>query len=138
MFGQATNTSSQYNSQRYHPAWGSLVRDYLAIMSSSVSSERAFSQGGITISKRRSRLKGDIVEALQCIKCAIWHDLLFCERVPSSISEAVETSDQEPDRDDAGTGGDLEEKSDDEDVSWDGLLIEDEDNDDELQYWSEN
>ncbi len=107
-------------------------------MSSSVSSERAFSQGGITISKRRSRLKGDIVEALQCIKCAIRHDLLFRERAPSSISEAVETSDQEPDRDDAGTGGDLEEKSDDEDVSWDGLLIEDEDNDDELQYWSEN
>ena len=29
-------------------------------MSSSVSSERAFSQGGITTSKRRSRLKGDI------------------------------------------------------------------------------
>ncbi len=138
MFGQATNTSSQYNSQRYHPAWGSLARDYLAIMSSSVSSERAFSQGRITISKRRSRLKGDIVEALQCIKCAIRHDLLFRERAPSSISEAVETSDQEPDRDDAGTGGDLEEKSDDEDVSWDGLLIEDEDNDDELQYWSEN
>ncbi len=51
--------------------------DYLAIMLSSVSSERAFSQGGITISKRRSHLKGDIVEALQCIKCAIWHDLLF-------------------------------------------------------------
>ena len=138
MFGQATNTSSQYNSQRYHPVWGSLARDYLAIMSSSVSSERAFSQGGITISKRRSRLKGDIVEALQCIKCAIRHDLLFRERAPSSISEAVETSDQEPDRDDAETGGDLEEKSDDEDVSWDGLLIEDEDNDDELQYWSEN
>src|SRR5258708_11831166 len=116
MFGQATNTSSQYNSQRYHPMWGSLTRDYLAIMSSSVSSERAFSQGGITISKRRSRLKGDIVEALQCIKCAIRHDLLFREHTPSSISEAVETSDQEPDRDHAGTGGDLEKKADDKDI----------------------
>lgn len=46
-------------------------------MSCSVSSERAFSQGGITISKRRSRLKGDIVEALQCLKCLLRHDLLF-------------------------------------------------------------
>ena len=39
------------NSSRYHPAWASLARDYLSIMSSSVSSERAFSQGGITINK---------------------------------------------------------------------------------------
>jgi hypothetical protein len=60
----------QMNAHRY-PVWGSLARDYLSVMASSVSSERAFSQGGITISKRRSSLKGDIVEALQCIKCAI-------------------------------------------------------------------
>ena len=92
-------------------------------MSSSVSSEHAFLQGGITISKWRSRLKGDIVEALQCIKCAIRHDLLFREPAPSSRSE--ETSDQE--LEDAGTRedkGDLEES--DEEISWDGLLIEDE------------
>jgi hAT family C-terminal dimerisation region len=98
-------------------------------MLSSVSSERAFSQGGITISKRRSRLKGDIVEALQCIKCAIRHDLLFREPAPSSISEAEETSDQEPEN--AGARGDLGdgdlEDSDVEEVSWDTLLIEDED-----------
>ena len=61
----------QVNSSRYHPTWGSLARDHLSIMSSSVSSERAFSQGGITISKWRNRLKGDIVEMLQCVKCAI-------------------------------------------------------------------
>lgn len=104
-------------------------------MSSSVSSERVFSQGGITISKRRSRLKGDIVEALQCIKCAIRHDLLFQEPAPSSISEdAEETSDQEPDGANArGDFGDIEE-SDVEDLSWDGLLIEDED---EILYSSE-
>ncbi|KAI9508107.1 hypothetical protein F5148DRAFT_968869, partial [Russula earlei] len=58
-----------------HPTWGSLVWDYLEIMSSSVLSEHAFLQGGITISKCCSHLKGDIVEALQCIKCAIQHDL---------------------------------------------------------------
>jgi hypothetical protein len=98
-------------------------------MSSSISSEHAFSQGGITISKWRSRLKGDIVEALQCIKCVIRHDLLFCEPAPSSISEADETSDQELEESGArGDPGDLEE-SDVEEFSWDGLLIEDEDED---------
>ena len=35
-------------------------------MASSVSSERTFSAAGITISKRRSRLKADIVKALEC------------------------------------------------------------------------
>lgn len=108
-------------------------------MSSSVSSERAFSQGGITISKRRNRLKGDIVEALQCIKCAIRHDLLFREHAPSSISEAEEISDQE--LKDAGAGEDVggvegSDRSDVEDLSWDGLLI-DGDDDDETVYWSE-
>jgi hypothetical protein len=93
----------QYNSQRYHPAWGSLAQDYLAIILSSVSSERAFSQGGITISKWHSCLKGNIVEALQCIKCAIWHDLLFREPAPSSISEAKETCDK--DQEDVGEEG---------------------------------
>ena len=56
-------------------------------MASSVSSERAFSQGGITITKRCSRLKGDIVEALQCLKCSIRHDLLFRAPAPSSLVE---------------------------------------------------
>ena len=61
----------RYNSQHYYPAWGFLAQDYLEIMSSSVSSKHAFSQGGITISKCCNGLKSDIVEALQCIKCAI-------------------------------------------------------------------
>ena len=56
-------------------------------MASLVSSEYAFSQGGITISKWCSRFKGNIVEALQCIKCALCHDLLFCEPGPSSLIE---------------------------------------------------
>ena len=37
-------------------------------MASSVASEQAFSAAGITISKRRNCLDGDIVEALQCLK----------------------------------------------------------------------
>ncbi len=59
-------------------------------MAMSVSSERAFLQGSITISKRCNRLKGDIVEALQCLKCFIWHDLLFREMGPSSAIETAE------------------------------------------------
>ena len=77
------------------------------------------------------------MEALQCIKCVIWHDLLFQEPAPSLISEAEETSDQELDNVGArGDLGDLEE-SDVEELSWDGLLIEDEDEDEETMYWSE-
>ena len=59
--------------------WGSLARDYLSIMASSVSSERAFSSAGITLSKRRNRLQGDIVEALQFMKCLYNQDLIFRE-----------------------------------------------------------
>ena len=55
-------------------------------MASSTSSERAFSSAGITISKRRNRLKADIVEALQYLKSCIHHSLLFRES-PSSVVE---------------------------------------------------
>jgi hypothetical protein len=37
-------------------------------MASSVYSESAFSSAGITLTKRRNRLKGDVVEALQVLK----------------------------------------------------------------------
>lgn len=56
-------------------------------MASSVSSERAFSSAGITISKRRNRLKGDIVEALQFLKVFFRSDLIFREPQPCSILE---------------------------------------------------
>lgn len=113
----------KFNGHRY-PVWSSLARDYLSIMASSVSSERAFSQGGITISKRRSRLKGDIVEALQCIKCAIRHELLFREAAPSSVVEGqMEECEDEDDEDDA----EAAEGSEVDDEAWDALLIEEED-----------
>jgi hypothetical protein len=97
-------------------------------MSSSVSSERAFLQGGITISKCRNCLKGDIVEALQCVKCAIRHELLFREPAPSSILEAEESNDQEPENVSTRDSGEpADDESDIEEVSWDGLLIEDKD-----------
>ena len=62
-------------------------------MASSVSSERAFSSAGIMISKRRNRLKGDIVEALQCLKCLYHHDLIFREVIDSSVIEKELDSD---------------------------------------------
>ncbi|KAI9508592.1 hypothetical protein F5148DRAFT_979598, partial [Russula earlei] len=65
-----------------------LTWDYLEIMSSSVSSKCAFLQGGITISKHCSCLKGNIVEALQCMKCVIQHDLLFQE--PAVMNHILE------------------------------------------------
>lgn len=64
-----------------------MAADHLAIMASSVSSERAFSSAGLTITKLHSRLKGDIVEALQGLKAAMRTDMLTREPQPSSIIE---------------------------------------------------
>jgi hypothetical protein len=69
----------------------------LPIMASSVSSERAFSSAGITITKRRNRLKPDIVEALQFLKCLYHHNLLFREEANTQLE--VEESDH-PDTED--------------------------------------
>ena len=98
-------------------------------MAASVSSECAFLWGGITITKQWNCFNGHIVEALQCVKCAIWHDLLFQEPGPSSILEAKVTND------DSGTSGDSSNNE--EEVSkvegWNNLLLEEvSDNDDLL------
>jgi hypothetical protein len=92
-------------------------------MASSVSSERAFSQGGITITKRRSRLKGDIVEALQVMKCSLRNNLIFPEPGPSSASE-IEPRDIYDLYDDevSENGGD---EDDGEEEPWDNLLLDD-------------
>ena len=84
----STDILPEINSSRF-PVWASLAKDYLSIMGSSVSSERAFSSAGITISKRRNRLKGDVVEALQFIKCLLRKELIYREPQPSSILEQV-------------------------------------------------
>ncbi|OJT14236.1 hypothetical protein TRAPUB_9209 [Trametes pubescens] len=70
-----------------YPVWASLVRDYLSVMAVSVSSERAFSAAGITVTKCCSCLKADIVEAPQCLQSLLFHQLLFPE-LPSSLVEA--------------------------------------------------
>ncbi|EMD31003.1 hypothetical protein CERSUDRAFT_69644 [Gelatoporia subvermispora B] len=71
----------------HYPVWASLARDYLAIMATSVSSKRTFSSAGITITKWRNRLKGDIVEALQLLKSALRKSLFLFECGPSSTTE---------------------------------------------------
>ena len=58
-------------------------------MASSVSSERALSSARITISKRRNCLKGDIVEALQCLKCMIRKNLIFQQDPTLTIAKEM-------------------------------------------------
>ena len=96
-------------------------------MASSVSSERAFSSASITISKHRNRLKGIIVEALQCLKCLYHNDLIFRE----VIMALEETLDMEKDELlDPVIGVDVEKDSDKE-FSWDSILDDDNDVDDD-------
>jgi len=91
-------------------------------MASSVSSERAFSSAGITISKRRNRLKGDIVEALECIKCLLHHNLIFR---PTVTLEQIENEleDVEVDEELVGFREIVEES---EGFTWDALLDDEE------------
>ena len=51
-----------------YPVLSRLARDVLAIQVSTVASESAFSSSGCIVSKVRSRLEPDIVEALVCTK----------------------------------------------------------------------
>jgi len=70
-------------------------------MGSSVSSERAFSVAGITISKRRNRLKKDIVEALEFLKCLYVKGLIFRELPLTSNKEFdIEDDDGSPEWED--------------------------------------
>jgi hypothetical protein len=88
-------------------------------MASSVSSERAFSSAGITLSKRRNRLKGDIVEALQCLKCMYHNDLIFRDVV---VATEEEENLEEMDVELAGGADDVAEG-----FTWDQLLADDDD-----------
>lgn len=109
------------NAETY-PTWASIARDYLAIMGSSVSSERAFSSAGITISKRRNRLKPDIVEALQFRKSLIHHNIIFREVPMSKLEDESEALENEED---------IEGMTIDNEVlgadSWDAILADEED-----------
>ena len=74
------------------------------------------------------------MEALQCIKCGIQHNLLFWEAALSSRLEAKEHDKELEDVSEGDLGN--PEESDIEEFSWDRLLIEDED-EEEMMDWSE-
>ena len=76
------------NAQLY-PVWASLACDYLSIMSTSVSSEQAFSAAAQTVTKHHNRLKGDIIEAIQVLCMLYNHDFIFHEPGPSSATELL-------------------------------------------------
>ena len=87
-------------------------------MASSVSSEHVFSSAGITISKHCSRLKADIIEALQCLKCMLWHELIFCEPGPCLMLETGLDDEEDPQQDN------------DVDPTWDEIFLADDEMDD--------
>jgi len=70
-------------------------------MGSSVSSERAFSGAGITISKHWNWLKADIVEALEYLKCMYLKDLIYRDPAPTSVlvEDELEVLDDDGDPD---------------------------------------
>jgi hypothetical protein len=89
-------------------------------MALSVSSESTFLAAGITISKCCNRLKGDIVEALQCLKSFIHQDLIFCDTVSAAQEEEdLDLQDQDPANHEANTD---EVVHNGEDWSWDKLV----------------
>ena len=94
-------------------------------MASSVSSESAFSAAGITISKRRNRLEGDIVEALQCLKSFIHQDLIFRDVISAAEEEEdLDFVDQDPTNHEASANEVVREA---EDWSWELINGDDED-----------
>jgi hAT family C-terminal dimerisation region len=88
-------------------------------MASSVSSERAFSSAGITISKRRNRLKKDVVEAIQCLKCMYKNDLIFRKAETIVDEEKEMDEDYELAMDNEGVKSDLDEQ-----FSWDQIITD--------------
>src|SRR6266550_7853276 len=73
-----------------------------------------FEFAGITISKCRNRLKADIVEALQCLKCLIKHNLLFRDTDDPSVAAEI-MGERQPDvQDDSGWDDLVEDLEDDE------------------------
>ena len=88
-------------------------------MASSVSSERAFSSAGITISKHQNCLKKDIVEALQCLKGMYHNNLIFHE-----VETVVDKEKATMDKDLEVIMDNNEVKFLEEDFSWDQLVID--------------
>ena len=94
-------------------------------MASSVSSERAFSSAGITISKRRNRLDGDIIEALQFLKSLIHQDLMVRDFL--TVAEEEEDLDYVDGQASNQESTPIEIVNADNNLSWDGASDDDSD-----------
>ena len=92
-------------------------------MASSVSSEQAFSAAGITISKRRNRLQGDIVEAIKVNKCLLHHNLIFREVL--NMVHVEQELEEELIDEELGFCADAVQQGD--EFTWDSLIDDDED-----------
>ena len=68
----------QHNVTQYD-VWGSLARDFLPIMVSSVASKRIFHSAGVKTGKHHSELDPDLFEALPFFRCVYHPELLFHE-----------------------------------------------------------
>ena len=77
-----------------------------------------FSSAGITISKCWNWLKGDIIKALECIKCLLYHDLIFCPTITLDQVEK-ELEDVKVDKELVGF---MEIMNKDEEFTWDTLI----------------
>jgi hypothetical protein len=97
-------------------------------MASSVSSKRAFSSAGITISKRHNRLDGDIVEALQCLKSLLHQDISL-NMIPTVADE--ETHMDNADLQHVNQEGPASEIVEAEDSTWDEVRQDKLDNSDD-------
>ena len=78
-------------------------------MSSSVSSEHAFSQAEITLSKLQNRLQGKFVEALQVMKVAYHKNLVYGDEcclaaIEQVLGHNMEGSDIESEEDEYDSG----------------------------------
>ena len=66
--------------QAQYPTLSRMARDYLAVQGSAVPSERAFSSGALTSTRRRNRLTPELFEALQMLKSAYRNGLIGAAR----------------------------------------------------------
>lgn len=86
------------NNGKHYPTLARIALDVLPCAASSVPTEQAFSGGGITADKRRSRLNGDKFEELQIMKHAWRPHIQDLAAINSGIIEEVvvdEYQDQE-------------------------------------------
>jgi hAT family C-terminal dimerisation region len=79
----------ELNSSNY-PVLAILARRYLAILTTSASSERYFSAGALTITKLRNRLNKDTFNKLMCLKS--WGIIIEDKEDIETLSQEANTT----------------------------------------------